>query len=226
MVEWLKQSKEIADWFVGPGTVLLAIVALFAAKIERRWFRPKLVLQPFKKIVLSPETKDYVGFKRLVLLCIKNKGGVAKDAEVFVHSVLRKAVHGKDEPMDNIVPMSLRWSNREDPHPEIFVTISPGMQRYFILGALKCRQSPPPSHDVVYFQLWTEFKLTKDSDELIPGEYIVKIYVTAATAKPKLRSFRLTVPNSFENPRVQIRKQRRQWLGFLKVGRRRQSETA
>jgi hypothetical protein len=209
MLGLLKDSTGIADWLVGIGTFFLAIVALFASKIERWWFLPKLIILPLTKIVLSPEPQDSEGVQGtrpkprfLVLLCVQNRGGLAEKAEVFVHSVIRKSAHGKDEPVNSIVPMSLRWSNREDPHPEVFVTISPGMQRYVILGALHHR--PPTDHDPVYFELWTEFKLTQDSNELMSGEYIIKVYITASTAKPRSQNIRLTVPNSFKHPEIRI----------------------
>ena len=78
------------------------------------------------------------------------------------------------------------------------------MQRYFTLGALKRRSTSSPESNPIYFQLWTEFKLTPESDELTPGEYIVDVFIGAADAKPERTKIELTVPSSFKEPTVNI----------------------
>jgi hypothetical protein len=199
--EWLKYWKPLADWLVGTGTIFLGIVAIFATRIEHWWRYPKLKIQPPSRVVFDSNPGDP---KFLVLLAVENSGGVAENTEVFLQTVVRKGIHSKDEPMNKIAPLSFRWNHREHDRPEIFVTISRGMQRYFTLGALKRRSTSSPESNPIYFQLWTEFKLTPESDELTPGEYIVDVFIGAADAKPERTKIELTVPSSFKEPTVNI----------------------
>ena len=53
--EWLEHRKIIADWLVAIGTILLAIIAVFAARIERWWHHPKLVITPQTRFVFDSD---------------------------------------------------------------------------------------------------------------------------------------------------------------------------
>jgi hypothetical protein len=129
----------VIEWLSAIGTFLAVIIALFAARIERWWQgTPKLALKAEQVAVLPPDQEP----KAVVYLCIENRGtGQAGRAEVFAKAVNREEPSGSCERLSDFVPMSLRWTHSEPDHPEVFVTISPEMQRYCILGALKRRKS-------------------------------------------------------------------------------------
>jgi len=62
------------------------------------------------------------------------------------------------------------------------------------------------SHDSpVYFQFYTQSKISKASDELPPGHYTIKVEIAAADARPKIRVIKLMIPDSFnKEPEVQV----------------------
>jgi hypothetical protein len=150
---WLEHWKPVADWLVAAGTILLGILAVFGGRIERWWRYPDLSIETDKRFVW--DTYPDEGHRILVLLCVKNRAGVAESAEIFLETVSRKGPGKGDTSMKDIVPMSFRWIHREADQPEIFVTIATGMRRYWMLGAMKHRHNS----ENVYFQLFTESKL-------------------------------------------------------------------
>lgn len=200
MIDSYENLKLMADWLTAIGTIFLGIVALFVPQIDRWWRRPELTMSSHPRFT---HDHDQHGNPRiLVLLCVENKRGVAENAEVFLQSVTHNVDDGINRIMDNIVPMSLRWYHREVDKPDVFLTVSRGMQRYLILGGVTQRSGEEDRKSATYFQLYTEHKFDLGSDELPPGQYTIVVLIAASSVKPKVRRIRLTVPPAFEEPKV------------------------
>jgi len=157
---------------------------------------------------LLAEVEQYlVTLKHAHQLCIENRGRDRADkAELFVRALRREEPSGSYKEIPGFVPMSLRWAHSEPDHPEVFVTISPEMQRSCLLGALKRKKvqddSAPYREDDVYFELWTKYKRSREANELRPGAYRVELLLGASGMSPKLKEILVTVPSIFDHEQL------------------------
>lgn len=191
----------IATYVLGGATLILAAVAAFQDTIKRFFYHSKLSIDvPKLPFIIRQTTEDGRTTERhLVLLRVENQGNdVAEKSEIYVQTVTHIGARNKSA-TESIVPKSLRWHDAEDAHLERFETISPGMQRYCTLGALK--KKGPGEGDKVYFQLWTTSKISETSDILWPGEYEIQVYIGAANASSRTQ----TITLRFEHTKIEVK---------------------
>ncbi|MFO1113572.1 MAG: hypothetical protein U1E35_06875 [Rhodospirillales bacterium] len=176
-------GSSAADWISAGATFFAVIVALFAQRIVKWWDgKPELEL-------VIPDDSQKGDF---TFILVNNEGSAVSElTEVFIKSIKRKNDRGKYENIQEFVPMSLRWMHHQPDHPEIFVTILPGMMRYCIVGKLKIVDGS------VLFELWTESKQSYNANILAPGAYIADIVISSKQSTPKYRCMILKVPDEF-----------------------------
>jgi hypothetical protein len=205
--KFLTDWKIVVDWLAAIGTFLAVIVALFAPRIEQWWHgRPKLTLNVQQVAKLPPDGEG----KIITFLPIENNGAyLAEKAEVFIKALRRENEPGSYEDVVAFVPMSLRWAHSEPEQPEIFVTISPKMQRYCILGALKPASNQGNlrirDDNTVYFELWTEYSRSTDANILLPGHYQIDLILAATGMSPLSKKIWLTVPQSLDPNKMSVK---------------------
>lgn len=193
----LEDWKIVAEWLAAIGTLLAVVVALFAVRLERWWQgQPQLTLVHGQSVVLPPDSAEG---KAVAFLCVENRGWrTAERAEVFAKTVSQRGPDGSCTRVGTFVPMSLRWAHAEPDHPDIFVTISPRIQRWIVLGALKQRRGE------VYVELWTEYKRSTGANELTPGYYRIDVLLGASGIAPVAKHIWIEVPTTFDHQRVAV----------------------
>lgn len=188
-----------AEWLTGIGTIFLGLTALFAERISRLWFKPKLeVLFDINNPVFYHKTKHRVNKEiaeltdcYYVSLQIENKGNKSADnVETIIYELEKQEPESKRfEKVDSFLPLNLKWAYTGD---SCLKTLNPGISKYVNLGHIN---DPKFTHATVksersllgiddtttlIFNFEVDFKPILGTYLLRPGTYRVKLKVSCS----------------------------------------------
>lgn len=194
-------KTELAVWVGVVLTFLAVLVALLKEELQRLWRRPVLDVsvktQPpdchiGKTIYSDPKTGSVLGEGNCyyLRLWVHNKGNLpATNVQVFASRLFFEAVSKKFIPVDNFLPMNLRWAHTK----EIFRDrIAPKMGRHCDLGHIadprlkhihKETKSDVPDDKTVLF-LDLEVSPFTLIHLLQPGNYKLELIIAADNRSP------------------------------------------
>jgi len=136
-------KAELATWLGAALTFLAVLVALLKEELQRLWRRPSLDVSlkteppdchKSKTVYSDPKTGSQLeeGDCYYIRLWVHNKGNLpATNIQVFASNLFKETAPNKFIPVDNFLPMNLRWAHTR----EIFRDrIAPKMGRHCDLG--------------------------------------------------------------------------------------------
>ena len=212
----------MAQWAGAVATLLAVCVALFKDEILKWRRKPKLALN----VALAPPDchKTTLSYKvqRTALtfvtaecyylrLWVKNEGKTrAETVQVFAEKLCRRSADGQFKPVENFIPMNLRWaySHANGRPPEIFADgISPGMGKHCDLG---CVVDPARRKDLgddlpgvqaqeTILKLDVEFPPNTMSHLIAPGVYRLHLLLAAANCAPVATQLEITLTGKWSS---------------------------
>lgn len=206
----------IAQWVGAFATILAVLVALFKEEIVRWWRRPELEASITRAPPDCVQTKAEYSVQRTahpfaaadsywLRIWVKNTGKMrAEKVQVFAAALSKRVADGAFKPVDNFLPMNLRWSHAQDQAhaPEIFADgISPGMGKHCDLGHIIDPQhrvevgedlSNVPSGKTI-LGLELEVKPNTLSHLIPPGTYRLTLRIAAGNSKPVTKVVEISV---------------------------------
>jgi hypothetical protein len=207
----------IAQWFGAVATSAAVFVALFKDEFLKHRRRPKLtvridpeppdcILVPKSKFVDDTGKTLSQGNVYWLRLWIENTGiSRAEQVQVFAAKLRKKDVNGRFAPVQDFLPMNLRWSNPRDPNnPEIF---APGLSRHFGKHCDLCSisdpsdQTAPGQEGKCIGRLQVEAHPSDNRNRLLPAKYVLEIRVGAANADPVTTYVRIDITGSWSPDR-------------------------
>lgn len=199
-----------ADWAGVAATFLAVLVALFKEQLQSLFFKPS-----FHIAIFSVKTQSLVysagtdGLKHLLWsgsiywarLWVENVGNRRAEAvEVFVTKVERLKRDGTYAAVENFIPSNLRWANTNPEKPEVFCDVNPGMGRFCDFGsvadpACTTLQAIPGAEkgSDATFDLVLQVPLPMDAHRLVPGDYRIKLKISAANSRPIERTVKVSL---------------------------------
>ncbi len=209
-------AKEIADWLVGIGTLVLAIAAIAQDHIRRLVYSPKFhvsiktdppdcmaVPENMTKQLAPTSQPMTVAVNALYLrIAVKNVGSApALNAEVYAQELFRQRADGSWESVREFPPMNLTWA---DVGGMYFPRIAPGMSKHCDVASIydpvafasflggPIRSGLDPKKTTLSFL--TISRPNHMGNVVGPGEYRLTILVAAENARPMQRTLRLSLP--------------------------------
>lgn len=210
-------EKEVTDWLVGIGTIVLAVVAIFQDHIRGFIYRPKLstsmktappdcmavpayVTRPSFAAFNDPSDSP-VNALYLRLLIANTGNATALNVEVYAHALNRKKTDGNWEIVTEFPPMNLVWS---DVHGTYYPRIVRGMSKHCDIAAIFDPKGltnilgRPQKAGLDAAQTSLTFLLVTQPNHkgnvVGPGEYRLDVLVAAENASPIKRSVYITLP--------------------------------
>lgn len=212
----------VAQWVAGGATFLAVIVALLKEEIVRLWRRPELAAS----IKLGPPDSHKTYFTYQVLqqqmliqkkaecyyfrLWIENKGKTrGEKVQVFAAELSKRIADGTFRPVDDFLPMNLRWSHTH----EIFAEgISPPIGKHCDLGHITVPDAlvelqedhpdAPPGTTVLALDL--EAKPNTKSHLVPSGTYRLTLRIAGANCSPVTMTLEITITGDWydDQPRM------------------------
>jgi len=211
----------LAQWVAAGATLLAVVVALFKEEIVRLWRRPEL--SPLIRLrppdshktsatypVLQQEGEQQVLIQRRAdcyyfRIWIENVGRArAEQVQVFASSLSKQHADGVFQPVDDFLPMNLRWSHTR----EIFAEgIAPGMGKHCDVGHIsspaslrELREDHPeatPGQTVMALDL--EVQPNTKTHLIPPGKYVLTLRIAGANCTPITQHLEITITGEWHN---------------------------
>jgi hypothetical protein len=209
-------EKEVTDWLVGIGTIVLAVVAIFQDHIRGFIYRPKLstsmkTAPPDCMAVPASIQKpgNISGFSNSVSvdamylrMLVENTGiATALNVEVYAHALNREKTDGTWETIHEFPPMNLVWADvggmyfprigrNMSKHCDVAAIFDPAALAAVIGGPIK--DGLDATETSLSFLLVT--RPNHKGNVVGPGEYRLDVLVAAENARPIERSVYIKLP--------------------------------
>lgn len=197
-IEWSILAQFALAFF----TLVAVVVALCKEDIVTLWRRPKLAvtinLAPpdcHKTYWKDPEKEHCYYFR----LWVWNKGNIrAEKVQVFADKLSKKIVDGSFVPVEDFIPMNLRWAYSH----EIFADgISPLMGKHCDLGHITSPNAlislqedhPNATPGSTILALDLEVKPNTKNHLVLPGTYRLTLKIAAANFKPMTKKLEIII---------------------------------
>ena len=212
----LNCSPELIDWFIGLGTILLAVVALITILRETTERRKKAeleididVLPPdCHKTTFRGQMPNGTYFDADTYYCrfkVENAGDRrAEKVELMISKLYKKKKDGYYEELKDLTPLNLKWSYFGTPYVDItpklfkhcdllFVLKSNDMKKIF--SALKSN-----SENKILFAFDFVAKLNTSDFIRKPGNYCIEIVASFANSSKEIkRYFEIGIKDRWED---------------------------